>query len=184
MLLAADPQITMSVSATTRPPRAGEQDGRDYFFVDKARFTAMVENDAFLEHAKVFDNCYGTPKAPVIEHLEAGRDVLFDIDWQGAQQLEETMGGDLVRVFIFPPSKEELERRLKSRAMDSEAVIARRMQGALNEITHSDGYDYVIVNDDLDRAFTQLRNILEAERLKRIRQPWISGFVRSFQDRP
>ena len=180
-LLAEEPDLTLSVSATTRPPRPGEIDGKDYHFVSRDRFDAMIQDGAFLEHAQVFDNAYGTPAEPVLKALDAGRDILFDIDWQGAEQLSNSRGSDLVQVFVFPPSRAELERRLTARAKDSEAVIAQRMQGALNEITHSAPYDYIIVNDDLERAFRDLRTILHAERLKRARQPWISDFVQSFQ---
>lgn len=177
-LLAADPDISMSVSATTRPIRPGEVDGADYHFVSLERFKQMVADGEFLEWAHVFDNRYGTPRAPVEAMLASGRDVLFDIDWQGAQQLYQ-QEGDVVRVFILPPSIEELARRLRSRGTDSDAVIAARMDRAAAEISHWDGYDYVLVNDDIDRCFEQVRKILEVERLKRKRQTGLIGFVRS-----
>ena len=177
-LLEADPDISMSVSATTRPMRPGEVDGVDYHFVSLDRFREMVNEGEFLEWAHVFNNRYGTPKAPVEAMLASGRDVLFDIDWQGAQQLYQ-QEGDVVRVFILPPSIGELERRLRSRGTDSDEVIAARMERAANEISHWDGYDYVLVNDDIDRCFAQVRQILEVERLKRKRQTGLIGFVRS-----
>lgn len=177
-LLEVDPDISMSVSATTRPMRPGEVDGVDYHFVSLDRFREMVNGGEFLEWAHVFNNRYGTPKAPVEAMLASGRDVLFDIDWQGAQQLYQ-QEGDVVRVFILPPSIGELERRLRSRGTDSDEVIAARMERAANEISHWDGYDYVLVNDDIDRCFAQVRQILEVERLKRKRQTGLIGFVRS-----
>ena len=178
MLLGADRGLTMSVSATTRPMRPGEVDGKDYDFVSLERFKDMVGDGEFLEWAHVFDHRYGTPKAGVETALAAGRDVLFDIDWQGAQQLYQQAGGDVVRVFIFPPSLSELERRLISRGTDSEAVIKARMSRATTEISHWDGYDYVLVNDDVDACFAQVQTILNAERLKRSRQTGLIGFVR------
>lgn len=177
-LLAAEPGLRMSVSATTRPMRPGEVDGRDYHFVDLPRFKDMVAANEFLEWAHVFGNRYGTPRAPVEEMLSAGDDVLFDIDWQGAQQLYQIAGGDVVRVFILPPSLAELERRLRSRGTDSEEVIVGRMSRAHSEIAHWDGYDYVLVNDDAERCFEKVRTILEAERLKRSRQTGLIGFIR------
>ncbi|ARS28521.1 guanylate kinase [Sphingomonas sp. KC8] len=177
-LLAADSGIVMSVSATTRPMRPGEVDGVDYHFVDLPEFRRMTADGEFLEWAHVFDNRYGTPKAPVHATLESGRDVLFDIDWQGAQQLHQQAGGDTVRVFILPPSLDELRRRLTSRGTDDAAVIAGRMARAAAEISHWDGYDYVLVNDDVDRCFEQVRTILNAERLKRRRQTGLIGFTR------
>ena len=168
----------MSVSATTRPMRPGEVDGADYHFVDLERFRAMVAEGAFLEWAHVFDHRYGTPRQPVQEMLDAGRDVLFDIDWQGAQQLFQQAGGDVVRVFILPPSVEELGRRLAARGTDDAAVVAARMARAASEISHWDGYDYVLINDDVERCFGQVRTILEAERLKRSRQTGLIGFAR------
>jgi guanylate kinase len=178
MLLAAEPEIALSVSCTTRPPRPGEVDGTDYIFVDEPTFKTMAKDGKFLEWAHVFDHRYGTPKAPVEEALATGRDVLFDIDWQGAQQLYQEAGPDVVRVFILPPSIEELERRLHSRAQDSDAVIADRMARAKSEIGHWDGYDYVLINDNVDRCFAQVQQILTAERLKRRRQKGLIGFVR------
>jgi guanylate kinase len=178
-LLADDPSLAMSVSATTRPMRPGEVDGKDYHFVDTAQFKDMVANHEFLEWAHVFGHRYGTPQKPVYDLLEAGRDVLFDIDWQGAQQLHQIAGGDVVRVFIFPPSLDELERRLRGRATDAEEVINARMERAAGEIAHWDGYDYVLVNDDAQGCFENVRTILRAERLKRSRQTGLIGFVRS-----
>ena len=178
-LLAADPTLAMSVSATTRPMRPGEKDGVDYHFVDVPKFKDMVAEGEFLEWAHVFDHRYGTPREPVYEMLGQGRDVLFDIDWQGAQQLHQIAGGDVVRVFIFPPSLDELERRLRGRATDSDAVIEARMARAAAEIAHWDGYDYVLVNDDAQRCFEKVKTILEAERLRRSRQTGLIGFVRS-----
>lgn len=177
-LLDSETGLTMSVSATTRPPRPGEVDGRDYHFVDTPTFKQMVGGQQFLEWAHVFGHRYGTPRAPVEAALAAGRDVLFDIDWQGAQQLYQRAGGDVVRVFIFPPSMAELEHRLRARATDSEDVIAGRMSRAAAEISHWDGYDYVLVNDDVERCFADVCTILAAERLKRSRQTGLIGFVR------
>jgi len=178
-LLASDPDSALSVSATTRPMRAGEVDGRDYYFVDRARFDAMVSQGAFLEWAKVFDNRYGTPRAPVEAMLDQGRDVLFDIDWQGTQQLHQARPEDLVRVFILPPSIAALHARLHSRAQDSADVIAGRMARAAGEISHWAEYDYVLVNDDLEDCLSRLKIILAAERLKRQRQTGLSEFVRT-----
>jgi guanylate kinase len=178
MLLAADPDIALSVSATTRPMRPGEVDGVDYHFVSLERFREMVSAGDFLEWAHVFDHRYGTPRAPVHQMLSEGRDVLFDIDWQGAQQLFQQAGGDVVRVFILPPSVEELGRRLQARGTDDPAVVAGRMSRAASEISHWDGYDYVLINDDVDRCFRQVRTVLEAERLKRSRQTGLIGFAR------
>jgi guanylate kinase len=177
-MLAADPDIAMSVSATTRPMRPGETDGVDYHFVDLERFREMVADGDFLEWAHVFDHRYGTPRAPVHRMLEEGRDVLFDIDWQGAQQLFQQAGGDVVRVFILPPSVEELGRRLAARGTDDAAVVAARMARAASEISHWDGYDYVLINDDVERCFGQVLTILRAERLKRSRQTGLIGFAR------
>ena len=178
-LLASDAGLEMSVSATTRPPRPGEVDGQDYHFVDVEHFRQKVAENEFLGWAHVFGNRYGTPRAPLEKALSEGRDVLFDIDWQGAQQLYQQAGGDVVRVFIFPPSLEELERRLRARGTDSEEVIAGRMARATAEISHWDGYDYVLVNDDVEQCFQNVKAILEAERLKRSRQTGLIGFVRS-----
>jgi len=178
MLLEAEPELELSVSATTRPPRAGEVDGEDYHFVTLSRFKDMVGDNEFLEWAHVFDHRYGTPRAPVERALAEGRDVLFDVDWQGAQQLYQQVGGDVVRVFIFPPTLPELARRLRERGTDSEEVIQGRMARAAAEISHWDGYDYVLVNDDVERCFEDVRTILHAERLKRSRQQSLIGFVR------
>lgn len=177
-LLAADDNLKMSVSATTRPPRPGEVDGVDYHFVDLEKFREMVSNHEFLEWAHVFNQRYGSPQKPIYEMLDSGLDVLFDIDWQGAQQLHQTCGGDVVRVFILPPSMAELEDRLRKRATDSEEVIVGRMQRANAEVSHWDGYDYVLVNDDIDRCFADVQHILLAERLKRSRQTGLIGFIR------
>ena len=177
-LLADDPGLSMSVSATTRAMRPGEVDGKDYHFVDLAQFRQMVSNNEFLEWAHVFDHRYGTPRGPVDEMLSEGHDVLFDIDWQGAQQLHQIAGGDVVRVFILPPSMVELENRLRGRRTDSDEVIDRRMARAHSEIAHWDGYDYVLVNDEADACFAKVRTILHAERLKRSRQTGLIGFIR------
>ncbi|HEX2653702.1 MAG TPA: guanylate kinase [Xanthobacteraceae bacterium] len=180
-LLEVDPDIDLSISMTTRPPRPGEIDGRDYHFVDKARFEAMIEQNGFLEWARVFGNFYGTPRRPVESALSAGRDVLFDIDWQGTQQVSEKAPRDLVSVFVLPPSIKELERRLHTRAQDSEDVIRGRMTKAADEMSHWPEYDYVVINHDLDQAFLKIQAILTAERLKRERQTGLSGFVRRLQ---
>ncbi|WP_288934977.1 guanylate kinase [uncultured Sphingomonas sp.] len=177
-LLAADQELAMSVSATTRPMRPGEVEGKDYHFVDLEEFRRMVAEDEFLEWAHVFNHRYGTPRAQVESMLAAGKDVLFDIDWQGAQQLFQIAGGDVVRVFIFPPSMEELRSRLTNRNTDSAEVIEARMARAANEVSHWDGYDYVLVNDDVERCFEGVRTILAAERLKRSRQTGLIGFIR------
>jgi guanylate kinase len=180
-LLAAESGLVLSVSVTTRKPRPGDVEGRDYFFVDEARFNEMREGGALIEWARVFDNLYGTPRAPVEAALADGRDVLFDIDWQGAQQLEEKMPQDLVRVFILPPSVRVLEERLKARAQDPPEEVARRMARAVDEISHWGEYDYVIVNADLEASVAGLRAILNAERLKRERLLGLSDFVRRMQ---
>ena len=172
-----DDNISLSVSATTRAPRPGEVDGKDYHFYSQDKFDQLVDNDGFLEYATVFEHSYGTPAAPVEAALKAGKDVLFDIDWQGTQQLNQKVGADLVRVFILPPSKEELEKRLKARAQDSDEVVAKRMSKANAEISHWAEYDYVIINDDLEQAEKDLFTILEAERIKRTRQSGLTAFV-------
>lgn len=177
LLLDSDPNVAMSVSATTRPKRPGEVDGRDYFFISDEKFQRMVEAGEFLEHATVFGHRYATPREPVLEALTAGRDVLFDIDWQGTQQLRQQVREDVVTIFVLPPSREELERRLHTRAQDSAEVVAKRMAKANDEISHWAEYDYVIVNEDVARAQAQVATILEAERLKRARQPGIPAFV-------
>jgi len=176
-LLDSDGNIKLSVSATTRPMRPGEVHGVDYHFVAPEEFEAWRADGKFLEHALVFGHRYGTPSGAVNDALAAGRDVLFDIDWQGTQQLKEKKRDDLVSIFILPPSHEELERRLRARAQDSEAIVAARMAKAADEISHWAEYDYVIVNTDLDRALADTQAILNAERLKRSRQTGISAFV-------
>ena len=178
MMLEADKDIALSISATTRPPRPGEVDGVHYHFGDTETFKKMAADGEFLEWAHVFGHRYGTPRAPVDELLEAGKDVLFDIDWQGAQQLYQEAGPDVVRVFVLPPTMEELERRLRSRNTDSDEVIAARMERAANEISHWDGYDYVLINDHVEGCFDEVRAILRAERLKRRRQIGLIGFAR------
>src|ERR1700741_4099733 len=178
-LLQANNGLTMSVSPTTRARRANEIEGKDYIFVGRADFERMVREGAFLEHATVFGNLYGTPAAPVKDALARGQDVLFDIDWQGTQQLKEKARDDVVSVFVLPPSHDELERRLRERAEDDAAVIAARMAKANDEMSHWAEYDYVLVNDDIVRAQAQVEAILTAERLKRARQPGLSGFVKS-----
>jgi guanylate kinase len=178
MLLERDPEICLSVSVTTRPIRPGEVDGRDYHFVDQAEFDRMVEADEFYEWAHVFGHSYGTPKAQIRAGLKQGQDYLFDIDWQGTQQLFQKDQQDVVRVFLLPPSLEELNRRLKGRGTDSAEVIAARMGRARAEISHWDGYDYVVVNDDIEACFGKVKEILHAERMKRARQTGLIGFVR------
>ena len=177
-LLAADPYLEMSVSYTTRPMRPGEVDGRDYHFVDLEKFREMVANHEFLEWAHVFDQRYGTPKQQVSDILASGRDVLFDIDWQGAQQLFQLAGGDVVRVFILPPSLKILRERLVNRATDAVEIIDARMNRATSEVSHWDGYDYVLVNDDIQQTYEGVHTILKAERLKRSRQTGLIGFIR------
>lgn len=176
-LLEKDDNISMSVSMTTREPRPGEVDGVHYNFTSQDEFDALVAADGFLEYATVFENSYGTPAEPVEAALRNGKDVLFDIDWQGTQQLNQRAGADLVRIFILPPSKEELLNRLKSRAQDSDEVVAKRMAKANSEISHWAEYDYVIINDDLKAAEAELFTILNAERMKRARQSGLSDFV-------
>jgi len=177
-LLASDLGFTLSVSATTRPPRQGEVDGRDYTFVDDAAFDAMEAGGELLEHATVFGHRYGTPAAPVRAALEDGKDVLFDVDWQGTQQLVQE---DLVSVFILPPSMSELHQRLRSRAQDSDDVVAGRMSKAAGEISHWAEYDYVLVNNDIETCAAQLKKIIEVERLRRTRQTWLADFVRGLR---
>lgn len=178
-LMVWDPTLRFSVSATTRPPRPGEVDGTDYFFRSRAEFEAMVAAGEMLEHAEVFGNFYGSPKAPVEAAMAEGRDTLFDIDWQGGQQIRNSvLGKDVVSIFVLPPSIAELERRLRSRGQDSDAVIAGRMAKSEAEISHWAEYDYVLINDDLDRAEGELKTILAAERMRRERQPGLSEFVR------
>ena len=178
MLMAADGDISMSISATTRPIRPGEREGVDYHFVDDRQFDRFIDAGEFVEWAPVFGYRYGTPKAPVKAALKDGRDILFDIDWQGTQQLHAAMGEDLVRIFLLPPSMGELERRLQERGTDSEAVIADRMGRAAAEISHWAEYDYVLVNRDAELCLEQIRTIVAAERLKRARQIGLVAFVR------
>ncbi len=170
-------RLVLSVSATTRGPRPGEVDGREYAFVTPARFKTLVADNAFLEWAEVHEQAYGSPRAPIMEHLEAGRDVLFDIDWQGAQSIAKAEPDDTVRVFILPPSLGDLAKRLRARAQDSEAVIERRLGRALGEIDHWREYDYVLVNDDFEETYTRLAAIYAAEGLKRRRNLWIEPLV-------
>lgn len=178
-LLDWDPSIEFSVSATTRAPRDGEVDGREYFFRTRAAFEAMVTSDEMLEHAEVFGNCYGSPKAPVEAAIKAGRDVIFDIDWQGGQQIKgSALADDVVSIFLLPPSIAALESRLRSRAQDTDDVIANRMVKSRDEISHWAEYDYCLVNRQLDQTEADLRAILTAERLRRVRQPALVPFVR------
>jgi guanylate kinase len=181
MLVAETPALQMSVSATTRPKRPGEVEGKDYYFVDQARFDTMIANGELLEFATVFDNRYGTPRAPVDAALSSGKDVLFDIDWQGTQQLRSRSPNDVVSVFILPPSVSALEQRLHTRAQDSDEVIRGRMKKAGDEMSHFDAYDYIVVNDNIGIAFEAVKSILRAEQLKRERQIGLSGFVQSLQ---
>jgi len=180
-LLEQDSGVTLSISVTTRKMRPGEQDGRDYHFIDQQRFDALIDKDELLEYAEVFDNYYGTPRKPVMDALAKGRDVLFDIDWQGTQQLREKARTDLVSVFILPPSIPELEKRLHKRAQDDYETIHRRMAKASDEMSHWAEYDYVVINRDIEEAFAEVKAILSAERLKRERQPGLSDFVRGLQ---
>ena len=184
MLLEQDRDVAMSVSVTTRPIRPGEVDGRDYHFVTVDRFKEMVAAGELMEWAHVFDHRYGTPKAPVEAMLASGKDVLFDIDWQGAQQLYQQSGADVVRVFILPPSVEELGRRLSARGTDDQSVIDGRMARAASEISHWDGYDYVLINDDVQSCFAQVLTVLNAERLRRSRQTGLIGFARKLMTGP
>ena len=180
-LLEADPGVELSVSVTTRKQRPGEVDGHDYHFIDAARFEAMVKQGELLESAQVFGNRYGTPRAPVEAALANGHDVLFDVDWQGTQQLRGKAKHDLVSIFVLPPSISALEQRLRRRAQDPDDVIRARMATAANEMSHWDAYDYVVINTDIDRAFNEVQTILAAERLKRGRQTGLSDFVRRLQ---
>jgi guanylate kinase len=181
LLMERTPGLTMSVSATTRPMRRGEVDGRDYHFIDKVKFEQMAKLNELLEWAIVFDNRYGTPRAPVEAALAAGKDVLFDIDWQGTQQLREKARADVVSVFILPPSAADLEKRLHSRAQDSDDVIQGRMGRASHEMSHWAEYDYIVINHDIDDAFAEVQSILKAERLKRERRTGLTTFVRELQ---
>lgn len=182
-LLSGDNNIKMSVSVTTRPPRQGEVDGKDYHFISLEKFERMREKDELLESAMVFDNGYGTPRKPVEDWLAAGRDVLFDIDWQGTQQVHEKLSEDLVRVFVMPPSARDLHDRLIKRAQDKASVVAKRMAQASNEISHWAEYDYVVINDDLARCQSEIAAILKAERLKRFRRLGLSAFVREMLEK-
>lgn len=178
-LMEWDPSLRFSVSATTRAPRPGEEDGREYYFRSRAKFEAMVAAGEMLEHAEVFGNLYGSPKGPVEAAMKEGRDTLFDIDWQGGQQIRNSsLGRDVVSVFVLPPSIAELDRRLRGRGQDSDEVIAGRMAKSQSEISHWAEYDYVIVNNDIDQAFNDLLTILQAERMRRDRQPGLAEFVR------
>lgn len=181
-LLSEEPDIAMSVSVTTRPPRPGEKDGVDYYFITKDKFAQLEADDQLLEHARVFDNYYGTPREPVEDALAEGKDIVFDLDWQGAQQMTEAAADDLVKIFILPPNMRELEQRLRTRAQDSDEVIAKRMSKSEAEISHWAEYDYVLINQDVDQALAELLAIVRAERMRRRRQPWMSGFVKRLID--
>jgi guanylate kinase len=181
-LLAQDDRITMSVSVTTRPPRPGEVNGKDYFFVSVETFQRMRDEGELLEHATVFGNLYGTPRKAVEEALSAGRDVLFDIDWQGTQQLDQSAQQDLVKVFLLPPSAADLEKRLRTRAQDSDDVVHQRMSKASDEISHFTEYDYILINQDVEDSLAKLLSILQAERLKRRRLTGLADFVKSLRD--
>ncbi|HUP66869.1 MAG TPA: guanylate kinase [Sphingomicrobium sp.] len=183
-LLQDSADLSMSVSATTRQMRPGEVEARDYHFVDEAAFDRMIEGEQFAEWAYVFDHRYGSPKEPIKEALKAGRDILFDIDWQGTQQLKSAFGNDLVSIFILPPSIEELERRLRARQTDSEDIIQGRMRRAAGEIGHWDAYDYVLINDDLESCIRDVKTIVDAERLRPRRHPYLSDFTRKLVQRP
>jgi guanylate kinase len=176
------PDMRFSISATTRKPRPGEEDGREYYFRSREEFESMVKSGEMLEHAEVFGNFYGSPRGPVLAAMEAGTDTVFDIDWQGGQQIKQAMRDDVVSIFILPPSIAELDRRLRSRGQDSDEVIAGRMAKSRDEISHWAEYDYVLVNEDLDQTFANLQAILTAERLKRDRQPQLSAFVRALNE--
>ena len=176
-LVEGDPELTLSVSVTTRPPRKGEIDGRDYLFIEQPRFDEMIARGELLEHARVFGNCYGTPRAPIEEALARGHDVATDIDWQGTQQLARNVPDDLVSVFVLPPSIAALEARLSARAQDSAAVVASRMAKSAQEMSHWPEYDYVVINCDVEESVAQLRAILLAERLRRTRRSGLSEFV-------
>ena len=181
-LMSLDKNLSLSVSTTTRKKRPNEKSGEDYIFVSTEEFKNMLSNNNFIEYANVFDNYYGTVKSLVDNKINNGQDLIFDIDWQGAQQLREKMRENVVSIFILPPSKRELERRLKSRGQDSDEVVKKRMDGASAEITHWAEYDYVIVNEDLNKSVNAVLGILKAERMKRIRQVGLAEFVRSITD--
>jgi guanylate kinase len=183
MLVGREPNLAISISATTRPKRASEVDGKDYYFVSAARFDAMVERGALLEHATVFGNRYGTPRAPVETALAAGRDIVSDIDWQGTQQLKQSIREDLVSVFVLPPSMAALEERLRKRAQDSDAIVRERMAKSADEMSHWPEYDYVIVNRELEESVASVRAILAAERLRRERQVGLAEFVNRLREK-
>lgn len=182
-LLEREDELFMSISMTTRPPRPGEKEGRDYFFITEDEYTKKVENDELLEHARVFSNYYGTPRALVEQHLMAGEDVLIDIDWQGTQQLRNSARYDVISIFILPPSYDELEQRLMMRGQDSEEVIRKRMAKASDEMSHWPEYDYVIINDVIEESIENLQSILKAERLRRTRRLGLDDFVNSIRSR-
>ena len=181
-LVAQDRSLKLSVSVTTRPQRPGEIEGKHYYFTTKEKFDAMIANRELLEHATVFGNSYGTPRAPVVNALEAGTDIIGDVDWQGTQQLKQTFRDDLVAVFILPPSMVELKRRLETRAQDTHEVVQARMAESWEELTHWAEYDYVIVNEDIEQAVHEVRIILDVERKRRSRQPWLADFVNHLRD--
>jgi len=183
-ILRADHDLAMSVSVTTRSPRPGEEHGKDYYFISEGDYHRMVAGKELLEHARVFDNYYGTPRDHVERELAAGRDVMFDIDWQGTQQLKASARGDLVSVFILPPSIKELERRLRGRAQDTEDVMRKRMARAADEMSHWPEYDYIVVNENVDESIAQVKSILTAERLRRDRQVGMVGFVNEMRGEP
>ena len=180
-VLQGDSNLKISVSVTTRPPRLGEVDGVDYHFISHHRFQQMVQDDALLEHAKVFDNYYGTPRSVVEQALQQGQDILCDIDWQGGQQLFEKMPGDIVKVFVLPPSTQQLATRLRTRALDSEQVIQNRMAKSADEMSHFAEYDWVIINTDLPQAISDVKSILQSERLRRVRQVGLNAFVKNLR---
>lgn len=183
-ILKAEADVVMSISVTTRAPRPGEEHGKDYYFVSEDEFHNMVKSSELLEHARVFDNYYGTPRAHVEKELSAGRIVLFDIDWQGTQQLKSNARDDLVSIFILPPSLEELERRLRARGQDSDDVVRNRMSRAAGEMSHWPEYDYVVINSDVDESIAQTKAILTAERQRRTRQTGLAEFVNSMRRAP
>jgi guanylate kinase len=183
LLLAADRNVELSISVTTRPRRLSEVDGRDYHFIDQRKFDAMARGDELLEWADVFGHSYGTPREPVERALARGRDVLFDIDWQGSRQLIKKCRAEVVTIFILPPSLPELDRRLRRRAEDTDDIIRKRMEKATDELAHWEEYDYVIINHDLERAFADVRTVLAAERLRRDRQTGLADFMRTLQAR-
>lgn len=180
-LLERNSDVTLSISVTTRPPRKGEVDGVDYYFIDQERFEEMIRNDELLEYALVFDFHYGTPREYVLDTLDRGTDVLFDIDWQGTQQLRLNSRDDMASIFLLPPSLGELERRLRQRAQDPEEIVQKRMEKAPEEMSHWAEYDYVLVNEDLEECIDVVQKIIEVERLKRTRRPWLTDFVRKLR---